>query len=98
MPRTFLVSILASFLVIAAPLTAQERAIAIRGGTVLPVSGPAIPNGTVVIRGGKIVAIGANVTVRHGVTIADAVIDHTRHTRGHGLDHGDRQSFPARGL
>ena len=72
MPRTCLVSIVASSLVIAAPLTAQERAIAIRGGTVLPVSGPAIPNGTVVIRGGKIVAIGANVTVPAGAEIVDA--------------------------
>ena len=26
---------------------------ALLGGTVLPVSGPAIPNGTVVIRGGR---------------------------------------------
>jgi imidazolonepropionase-like amidohydrolase len=72
MPRTSLVSVLASFLVIAAPLTAQERAIAIRGGTVLPVSGPAIPNGTVVIRGGKIVAVGANVAVPAGAEIVDA--------------------------
>ena len=43
---------------IASPLAAQDKAIAIRGGTVLPISGPAIPNGTVVMRGGKIVAIG----------------------------------------
>ena len=72
MRRTPLVSVLASFLVIAAPLSAQERAIAIRGGTVLPVSGPAIPNGTVVIRGGKILSVGANVTVPAGAEIVDA--------------------------
>ena len=40
----------------AAPVLAQERAIAIRGGTVLPVGGAPIPNGVVVMRGGKIVA------------------------------------------
>ena len=56
-------SIATALLVFSASASAQERAIAIRGGTVLPISGPAIPNGTVVIRGGKIVAVGANVTV-----------------------------------
>ncbi len=54
------------------PLAAQERAVAIRGGTVLPVTGPAIPNGTVVIKGGKIVAVGANVAVPAGAQIVDA--------------------------
>lgn len=51
---------------------AQERAIAIRGGTVLPVDGPAIPNGTVVMRGGKIVAVGANVAIPAGAEIVEA--------------------------
>jgi len=54
------------------PLAAQEKVIAIRGGTVLPVSGPAIPNGTVVIRGGKIAAVGANVAIPQGAEIVDA--------------------------
>jgi imidazolonepropionase-like amidohydrolase len=72
MSRTFLASIPAGLLVFAVALPAQERAIAIRGGTVLPISGPAIPNGTVVIRGGKIVAVGANVTVPAGAEIVDA--------------------------
>src|ERR1043166_3170965 len=49
-----------------------ERAIAIRGGTVLPVSGPPIPNGTVVMRGGKIVAVGARVEIPPGATIVEA--------------------------
>src|SRR6187402_1077092 len=62
----------AALLVVATSLAAQDRAIAIRGGTVLPISGPAIPNGTVVIRGGKIVAVGANVTVPAGAEIVDA--------------------------
>ena len=35
-------------------------------------SGPAIPNGTVVMRGGKIVAVGANVQVPAGAEIVDA--------------------------
>jgi imidazolonepropionase-like amidohydrolase len=49
-----------------------ERAIAIRGGTVLPVSGPPIPNGTVVLRGGKIVAVGARVEIPRGAEIVEA--------------------------
>ena len=66
------VSIATALLALSASLSAQDRAVAIRGGTVLPVSGPAIPNGTVVIRGGKIVAVGANVAVPAGAEIVDA--------------------------
>jgi imidazolonepropionase-like amidohydrolase len=46
---------------VGSPVAAQT--IAITGGRVFPVSGPAIDNGTVLIRDGKIVAVGANVTV-----------------------------------
>jgi imidazolonepropionase-like amidohydrolase len=53
-------------------LAAQDKPIAIRGGTVLPVSGPEIPNGTVVIHRGKIVAVGANVTIPAGAEVVDA--------------------------
>lgn len=51
---------------------AQTRAIAIRGGTVLPVSGPPIPGGTVVIQNGKIVAVGASVRIPAGAEIVEA--------------------------
>lgn len=57
---------------VASPLAAQERAIAIRGGTVVPMDGPAITNATVVMRGGKITAVGANVTIPAGATVVDA--------------------------
>ena len=53
-------------------LPAQTRAIAIRGGTVIPVSGAPIPNGTVVMQGGKITAVGANVAIPSGAEIVDA--------------------------
>jgi imidazolonepropionase-like amidohydrolase len=43
--------------------TASAQTIAITGGTVYPVSGPKIENGTVLIRDGKIVAVGADVSV-----------------------------------
>src|SRR4029453_12215457 len=52
--------------------TAQDKAIAIRGGTVIPVDGAPIQNGTVVIRGGKIVAVGANVSIPSGAEIVEA--------------------------
>jgi imidazolonepropionase-like amidohydrolase len=42
---------------------AQTTAIAIVGGTVHPVSGPRIERGTVLIRDGRIAAVGADVTV-----------------------------------
>jgi imidazolonepropionase-like amidohydrolase len=48
------------------------QTIAITGGKVYPVSGPAIENGTVLVRDGKIVAVGANVTVPNDATRIDA--------------------------
>ena len=54
----------------AAALPAQT--VAIVGGTVYPVSGPAIQNGTVLMRDGKIVAVGANVTVPSDAVRIDA--------------------------
>jgi len=44
----------------------------IRGGTVVPVVGAQIPNGTVVISQGKIQAVGANVQAPQGATVIDA--------------------------
>ncbi len=57
---------------VASPLGAQARAVAIRGGTVMPMDGPALQNATVVMQGGKITAIGTNVSVPAGATIVDA--------------------------
>jgi len=48
------------------------QTIAITGGTVYPVSGPKIENATVLIRDGKIAAVGANVAVPAGTTRIDA--------------------------
>src|SRR5438270_13727348 len=54
------------------PLAAQRTAvIAIRGGTVLTIAGPVIPGGTVLIRGGKISAVGANVLIPNDATVVD---------------------------
>lgn len=44
----------------------------IRGGTVVPVTGARIPNGTVVIENGRITAVGANAQVPAGATEINA--------------------------
>src|SRR5436190_10324796 len=48
------------------------QTIAITGGTVYPVSGPKIDNATVLIRDGRIAAVGATVAVPAGATRIDA--------------------------
>lgn len=48
------------------------QTIAITGGTVYPVSGPKIENATVLIRDGRIAAVGTNVAVPTGATRIDA--------------------------
>jgi imidazolonepropionase-like amidohydrolase len=63
-------TLLASGVLGAGPLAAQT--VAITGGTVYPVSGPKIENGTVLIRDGRIVAVGANVTVPPDAERVDA--------------------------
>ena len=55
-----------------AAFTLPAQTVAITGGTVYPVSGPAIKNGTVVIVNGKITAVGANVAVPAGAKKIDA--------------------------
>ena len=69
--RSGISSVVAAIALIgASALSAQT--IAITGGKVYPVSGPAIENGTVLVRDGKIVAVGANVTVPNDATRIDA--------------------------
>ena len=48
------------------------QTIAITGGTVYPVSGPKIDNATVLIRDGRIAAVGSNVAIPAGATRIDA--------------------------
>src|SRR5262245_51988882 len=58
-----------------AGLSAQSRppsVVAIRGGTVLTVTKGTIQNGTVVLRDGKVAAVGANVSIQAGAEIVDA--------------------------
>jgi imidazolonepropionase-like amidohydrolase len=53
-------------------LEAQNPPIVIRGATVLTMTHGAIENGTVVIRNGKIDAVGADVTIPEGAQVIDA--------------------------
>ncbi len=50
---------------------APARIVALRGGTVLTVTKGTIPNGTVILRDGKIAAVGANVAVPSGAEVID---------------------------
>jgi len=51
---------------------ASQRALAIKGGTVLTMAGQAIPNGIVLIRGKKIEAVGTDVKIPSDAVIVDA--------------------------
>ncbi len=55
-----------------APVAVQAQTVAITGGTVYPVSGPRIENGTVLIQNGRIVAVGSNIQVPAGARRIDA--------------------------
>ena len=54
------------------PCTARAQTIAITGGKVYTVSGAPIDNGTVIIRDGKITAVGPNVAIPEGAQRIDA--------------------------
>jgi len=53
------------------PTSAAAQTVAITNARVYPVSGPMIERGTVVIRDGKIAAVGANVQVPRGAKVID---------------------------
>lgn len=63
---------LAVALLTSAATIASAQTIAITGGTVFPVSGPKIENGTVLIRDGKIVAVGASIAIPADAQRVDA--------------------------
>jgi imidazolonepropionase-like amidohydrolase len=62
-----------ALLILLAPLSSgAEKTIAIKGGTVLTMAGKTIPNGILLIKGGKIQAVGDGVTIPAEAEIIDA--------------------------
>jgi imidazolonepropionase-like amidohydrolase len=73
MPRlTKVLAVAAAVAVAMSAPAAAAQTIAITGGRVLPVSGPPIDNGTVIVQDGRITAVGANVPVPAGAQRIDA--------------------------
>jgi imidazolonepropionase-like amidohydrolase len=66
------VGILAASCVLTAWAQAGSSVLAIRGGTIHTLTGPPIENGTVLIRGGRIAAVGTDVQVPTGTEVIDA--------------------------
>jgi len=99
MKRTFERAALVAALGLAVPLAAQERPHAFRGATLYPISSAPIQDGVLVVRGGKIVAVGGPGTaipsdaVVHDVSgkvIMPGLVD--THSHIGGGDGGDRSA------
>lgn len=97
--RRTLSAVLAAALAGVVPLAAQERPHVFRGATILPITGPAIPDGVLVVQGGKITAVGdastavpvgAEVHDATGKTIMPGLVD--THSHIGGGDGGDRSA------
>lgn len=93
-----LVAVLLSPLV---SLRAQD--VAIRNATIITITRGDIPNGTIVVRGGKITAVGANVAVPAGVRVIDGtgkyvmpgIIDaHSHAALENGINEGSESVTP----
>ena len=56
---------------VAIPAVLAAQDVAIRNATILTITNGDIENGTIVVRGGKITAVGRNVTVPQGVRVID---------------------------
>ena len=56
--------------------TRTDAVVAIRNATILTATKGTIQNGTIVLRGGKIAAVGANVAVPAGADVVDATAMH----------------------
>ncbi len=65
-------ALLAAAFIVPPGAPAGAQVVAITGGTVFPVNAPRIENGTVLIRDGKIVAVGANVAIPADAERVDA--------------------------
>src|SRR5512134_3145561 len=71
-PLSLLTAAIAATAGLTMPVSAQVDAILVRGGTIHTATGAPITNGSVLIRAGKIVAVGPNVTAPSNARIVDA--------------------------
>src|SRR5262245_19990294 len=60
-----------AFVVAAGPVAAQER-LDVKGGRIIRVGGPAIDNGVIIVRSGKIEAIGKDLPIPSDAKVIDA--------------------------
>jgi len=67
--KTRSLMLLAILTLLSSSLMAQD--VALKGGTVLTITGQTIENGTVVIQKGKVTAVGQNVAIPSGMTVID---------------------------
>lgn len=73
MRKHVLLSISLSLLLVVAPVTlAKDDIVAITGAKLLPITSDPIENGTIVLKNGKIHAIGASVSIPKGARVIDA--------------------------
>jgi imidazolonepropionase-like amidohydrolase len=64
--------VLSSFIILFSSFGSQAETLAIRAGRILPISGPEIAGGVVLVRDGKIAAVGENVAVPPGARVLEA--------------------------
>lgn len=70
--KRVLLALTLAFTLLAFTINAQERVTLIRNATILTVTNGTIENGSVLIRGGKIAAVGTNVTAPANARVIDA--------------------------
>jgi imidazolonepropionase-like amidohydrolase len=69
--RTVTKRALAAVAMLAAPAITSAQDVAIRNATIITISGADIQNGTILVRNGKIAAVGTNVNIPSGVRTID---------------------------
>lgn len=75
-PRSMAIALLTLVTSTSAAAQQETPVLAIRGGTVHTLAGPDIPGGTVLVRDGRIVAVGADVEIPAEATVIDATGGH----------------------
>src|SRR5437667_3534882 len=63
-----------ALILLSAGVGAPAQTIAVKAGRIITVSGPAIENGIVLIRDGKIAAVGKNIQIPDGARVLEAAV------------------------